>query len=240
MFESVNWAVIIPLANESGSFDEFVGHLKNALNIIQSGNVYFVVDNVSEDNTLVLCNELSKQDERFCTVWAPENKNIVDAYMRGYKEAYDQGHDIIIEMDAGMSHDPDVLPMFLRVLLEGNDCAFGSRFINGGSITDSHWYRYFLSKFGTHISNIFLSTNLNDMTSGYQGFQRHIVAKILSYNLISKGHFYQTELRFLLRKTMSREIPIHYRAPSVSVSSKSLVNSLWCLFYYIFHRSSKI
>src|SRR3569832_1995724 len=154
-----------------------------------------------QDRTFELCKDLSAIDNRFITVWAPENKNVVDAYMRGYGEALKNNHDIIIEMDAGLSHDPRALPMFLRVLNEGNECAFGSRFINGGSIYESSWKRTILSKFGTILSNILLGSKLHDMTSGYQGFHSSIVRKFISYNLLSKAHFYQTELRYLLRKS---------------------------------------
>lgn len=231
-----NFAVVIPMANESLDFDQFVSSLILVLNKLKCGNVYFVVDLVSKDDTLELCNELSSKDNRFITIWAPESRNVVEAYMRGYKEALNNNHNYIIEMDGGLSHDPRALPMFLRVLNEGNECAFGSRFINGGSIFDSSINRTFLSKFGTILSNILLGTKMYDMTSGFQGFHADIVKKFLDYNLLSKAHFYQTELRYLLRKTRYAEIPIHYRAPSPSVSTNAINNSLNVLFFYFMKR----
>lgn len=231
-----NFAVIIPMANESPDFYPFVSSLTNELNILGNGVVYFVVDRVSTDNTLELCTSLSGKDKRFITIWAPENKNVVDAYIKGYKEAFNNNHDIIIEMDAGLSHDPRALPMFLRVLNEGNECAFGSRFINGGSICDSDWKRSFLSKFGTVLSNALLGTKLYDMTSGFQGFHANIVEEFLKYELQSKAHFYQTELRYLLRNSRYAEVPIHYRAPSPSVSKKAISNSFKVLLHYFLLR----
>ena len=233
-----NWAVIIPMANEENDFDVFINELKGALTRIGSGKVYFIVDKVSKDRTLELCENLSKTDKRFATVWAPENRNVVDAYMRGYKEAYYNGHSIIIEMDGGMSHDPKALPMFLRVLNEGNECAFGSRFINGGSMGDSPFKRRFLSWMGTFLSNILLGTQMFDMTSGYQGFHRKQVGLLLNYKLLSKAHFYQTEVRYLLRKKRYAEIPIHYQSPSPSVSEKAIKNSFEVLGHYFFKRIS--
>ena len=231
-----NFAVIIPMANEQEDFHPFVDVLIEVLNMLECGKVYFVVDNVSKDNTLELCNNLSTNDKRFTTIWAPENKNVVDAYLKGYKVALKNKHDFIIEMDAGLSHDPKALPMFLRVLNEGNECAFGSRFINGGSICDSTWKRTFLSKFGTILSNVLLGSKMCDMTSGYQGFHAPIVEKFVEYGLLSKAHFYQTELRYLLRKSRYAEIPIHYRAPSPSVSRKAVYNSFAVLFHYFIVR----
>lgn len=228
----MNFAVVVPMANEQENFHPFVSSLIEVLNMLKFGKVYFVVDNVSKDNTLELCKSLSTTDSRFITIWAPENRNVVDAYIKGYKEALKNKHEIIIEMDAGLSHDPKALPMFLRVLNEGNECAFGSRFINGGSICDSNWKRTFLSKFGTVLSNLLLGTKMYDMTSGYQGFHANIVEKFVEYGLLSKAHFYQTELRYLLRKSRYAEIPIHYRAPSPSVSKKAIYNSFDVLFHY--------
>ena len=233
--DSINFAIIIPMANESDSFHIFIEKLKKTLDFINSGKVYLIIDNVSKDNTLELCKNLSLTDKRFKTIWAPENKNVVDAYIRGYKEA-EPHHDIIIEMDAGMSHDPAALPMFLRVLNEGNECVFGSRFINGGSIWKSSFKRRFLSSAGTRLSNILLGTKMKDMTSGYQGFHVSIVRQLLCYKLLSKGHFYQTEVRYLMRKLRYMEVPIHYRAPSPSVSTNSILNSLSVLFYYFKYR----
>ena len=224
------------MANEQENFNEFINSLTQVLNQLNCGKVYFIIDNVSTDDTLKMSKVLSSQDDRFVTVWAPENKNVVDAYLRGYEEALKNGHDIIIEMDAGLSHDPKALPMFLRVLNEGNECAFGSRFINGGSIWDSTWKRTFLSRFGTILSNLLLGTKMYDMTSGYQGFHSHIVAKFLERGLLSKAHFYQTELRYLLRESRYAEIPIHYRAPSPSVSKKAIYNSFDVLFHYFLLR----
>jgi dolichol-phosphate mannosyltransferase len=224
------------MANESQDFEPFAKALKEALDREPGGKVYFIIDTVSKDNTLELCRSLAAADARFAAVWAPENRNVVDAYLRGYREALAAGHDIIIEMDAGLSHDPRAIPMFLRVLNEGNECAFGSRFINGGSICDSNWKRTFLSKSGTLLSNTLLGTRMYDMTSGFQGFHASIVAKFLAVPLLSKAHFYQTELRYLLRKTRYAEIPIHYRAPSPSVSQRAIKNSFSVLFHYFFNR----
>ena len=231
-----NFALVIPMANESKDLNRFVLALTDLLDKLHCGHVYFVIDSVSSDNTLELCQSVSQLDTRFTTIWAPENRSIVDAYIRGYKEALKNKHDYIIEMDAGMSHDPQAVPMFLRVLNEGNECAFGSRFINGGSIFQSNFKRTFFSKVGTLLSNVLLGTKLQDATSGFQGFQAHIVEKFTYYPLLSKAHFYQTELRYLLRETRFIEVPIHYRAPSPSVSKKAIKNSFSVLGHYFLQR----
>ncbi len=237
MKSTKKWAVIIPMANEEHDFYPFVSALQKELESISNGVVFLVVDNVSKDKTLELCHHLSENDKHFHTVFAPENKNVVDAYIRGYKEAIKNSDaEYIIEMDAGLSHDPNVLSTFIEKLNEGYECVFGSRFIEGGSMGDSPTKRQSLSKTGTILSNVLLGTKLKDMTSGYQGFHRSVVEKFIAYELISKAHFYQTELRYLLRKYKSIEIPIHYQAPSPRVSKKAITNSIETLLYYFWRR----
>jgi dolichol-phosphate mannosyltransferase len=236
MYYKNDWAVIIPMANEADDFAPLVESLTKVLDKLESGKVYLVVDNASTDNTRALCDEQASKDNRYITVWSPQNRNVVDAYLAGYRAAFEAGHQLILEMDAGLSHDPRAIPMFLRVLNEGNECAFGSRSINGGSMAESNFYRRMLSGVGTLISNVLLGTTMWDMTSGFQGFHSYVVGEFLKYPLKSKAHFYQTELRYLLRKTRYREVPIHYRAPSASVSKNAIRNSLDCLFYYVGRR----
>jgi dolichol-phosphate mannosyltransferase len=231
------WALVIPLANEEAEFQIFIDAVKSAIDKLPNGKIFLVVDKASKDKTLDLCYDLSKSDARFVTVWAPENKNVVDAYIRGYKAALAQSNaEYIIEMDAGLSHDPASLPEFIKYLDQGYDCVYGSRFIEGGSIDRSHTKRVWLSRTGTILSNVFLGSRLKDMTSGYQGFRRKIVEKFTSYELLSRAHFYQTELRYILRKHKSIEIPIHYKAPSPRVSKKAIQNSLSTLFHYFLRR----
>jgi dolichol-phosphate mannosyltransferase len=231
-----NWAIVTPLANEESEFDQFIHVIKMVIDELQPGKVYFVVDDVSKDKTLELCNNLSKVDSRFETIYAPENRNVVDAYLCGLRVAYEAGHDLVIEMDAGLSHDPRAIPMFLRLLNEGNDCVFGSRFINGGSMGDSPWNRRLLSRTGTILANLLLGTSMRDMTSGYQGFHRDVVKKLIDYPIKSKAHFYQTEIRYLLRDFKKCEVPIHYDAPSPRVSKNAIKNSIETLIYYTIQR----
>jgi len=236
MYYDNDWAMIVPLANEEKEFSAFIDALTRVMDRLSSGRVYLIVDPISTDSTLDLCRALESKDIRYTTIWAPENRNVVDAYMRGYREAYANGHELILEMDAGLSHDPSALPMFLRVLNEGNECAFGSRFINGGSITESSLKRLLLSKVGTILSNVLLGTRMYDMTSGYQGFHRSVVKRFIDHPLLSKAHFYQTELRYLLRSTRFAEVPIHYKAPSPRVSKRAISNSISVLLHYFILR----
>lgn len=231
--------IIMPLANEEETIIHLCEELEKSIKQINiKTTVYFILDNVSKDSTLELLNHYSKNNDAFQVVWCPQNKNVVDAYINGYKYAFKNNHDYLLEMDGGFSHNPSELNRFTEKLLEGYDCVYGSRFIKGGGIMNSNPKRLFYSKFGTIISNFLLGVKNTDATSGYQGFNKKTIEKIINYPLLSEGHFYQTEIKTLLRKHNWVEVPILYKNPSNSVSSKVLINSLKCLVYYIFVRKS--
>ncbi len=231
-----HWAVVVPMANEAADFAPFVAALSPVLDGNGGGRAYLVVDRASKDNTRELCEALSARDSRFITVWAPENKNVVDAYLRGFRAAFDAGHEFIVEMDAGLSHDPAAIPRFLRALADGHECVFGSRFCPGGSMAESPWFRRTLSRAGTVLSNTLLGSRLYDMTSGFEAFRREVIGALLAYPLRSRAHFYQTEVRYLLRRRRSVELPIHYQAPSASVSKRAIRNAVETLLYYFGQR----
>lgn len=231
-----NWCIVIPVANEEKQLQGLVRALRLIMDQLAGGVVYFIVDSVSRDRTLECCRAIERKDPRFVTKWCPENRSVVDAYVNGFREALRGGHQIIIEMDAGLSHDPRAIPGFLRALNEGNDCAFGSRYINGGSMVDSPLRRRILSRGGTILAKMLLGARLADMTSGFQGFRRNVLERLVKYPLRSRAHFYQTEVRHLLRHEKLIEVPIHYRAPSPRVSRGAVRNSLAALAYYTMRR----
>jgi dolichol-phosphate mannosyltransferase len=234
----MNFALVLPLANEENDFQPFFSDLAQALKPYPDARAYLVLDNVSKDRTIELCRAFTGQNPQFIIVFEPANRNVVDAYIRGYREALLQGHDLIIEMDAGYSHDPAAIPQFLAAFDAGFECVFGSRFIGGGSMQDASLKRRFFSRGGTILANLLLGTRLNDMTSGYQGFTKEVAAKFAFYPLRSRAHFYQTEIRYLLRKFNGKEIPITYKTPSPSVRAGSVLNSLGTLWYYFVRRAT--
>ena len=232
-----NIGIIIPLANESktlvdlyNAIDISISHLK------EKYTVYFVVDKASRDNTKELCEDICNKDDRFVTVWGENNKNAIDAYMLGYKVAFDNKHDAFIEMDGGLSHDPKEIAVFTSLLNEGYECVFGCRFALGGEIKDSRISRHFLSRAGTTLSNFLLGMHFNDGTSGFIGLRKSALKLIFSHGIRSKSHFYQTEMRFILKNLKWIETPIYYKSPSASVSSKSIKNSIYLLIFYTIKR----
>lgn len=224
------------MANEEPDFAAFITAMSAALDRIGSGHVYLCVDTVSTDRTRELCEELAARDSRYSFEWAPQNRSVVDAYLNGFRAALRDGYEWIVEMDAGLSHDPATLPVFLDALADGCECVFGSRFVPGGSMMGSPISRVFLSVAGSWAAQVFLGSRLRDVTSGYEAFRHDAVEKLTGYPLRSRAHFYQTEVRHLFRKRRWCEVPIIYRAPSPRVSRGAIRNAFAVLFYYTWLR----
>ena len=192
-----------------------------------------ILDRASTDGTRELLRDYQRREPRLRVVWAPEDRSVVDAYLRGYREALATGFEWILEVDAGFSHQPSDLPRFLEKVASGVDCIFGSRFCPEGRISETPRKRRLLSSGGTVLTNLLLGTRLTDMTSGYEMFRREALRQVLERGIRSPGHFFQTEIKVYCRKMRVEEVPIHYRAASDGVTGAVIgdaVRNLFVLF----------
>ena len=223
-------AVVVPLANEESTLEEFLARL--LVQLTGDDRVFCVVDRVSRDRTREMVQAWEKRSSQVALVWAPENRCVVDAYLRGYREALNAGARWVLEMDGGLSHLPEEVPLFLRGMAEGYDYVGGCRFIQGGGYTGPR-SRYLISRGGGFLANLLLGTRMCDMTSGFECFRREALQAVLAHGIRSRAHFFQTEIKFLMHHWRWKEVPIHYRNPSNSVGGKSLrdaFRNLWALY----------
>jgi dolichol-phosphate mannosyltransferase len=165
--------VIIPLANEEATVGQLLQRVLAQLGPLD--RIFCVLDGKSRDRTMVLVRGVSSLDPRVVAVWAPENRCVVDAYFRGFREALAARCDWILEMDGGLSHCPEEIPRFLDALGKEADFAAGSRFIRGGSY-QGRWSRRLLSRSGTLLANLLLGTRMKGMTSGFECFSRRALS----------------------------------------------------------------
>src|SRR5258708_1122184 len=119
------------MANEGLDAPRFVEAVLPFCEGFREVQFFAILDNATKDNSIVLVGELAGREPRLKVVWAPENRCAVDAYIRGYREALAAGHDWILEIDAGFSHQPEDIPKFFAAMEQGYDCVFGSRFMKG-------------------------------------------------------------------------------------------------------------
>jgi len=226
---AIGLGVVIPLANEQATIENLLQDILGQLET--NDRIFCVLDTVSRDRTRELVEKAAQRDKRVCEVWAPENRCVVDAYFRGYRSALAAGCTWILEMDGGYSHNPAEIPSFILAMKEGVDFAAGSRFNTEGNYS-GRWSRNLLSKGGSMLANFMLGTRMHDMTSGFECFSRKAMEYVVEQGVRSKAHFFQTEIRFMLRNWNWVEVPISYSSPSNSVGIKAITESfrlLWML-----------
>ena len=225
----VRIAVVVPLANEEETIDDFLDSVLHQLG--PQDLVIGVLDRVSGDSTRAKVQAFAELDPRVRLVWAPENRSVVDAYFRGYRVALDSGARWILEMDGGMSHSPEEMPRFLNLIDKGYDYIGGCRFMKGGSHVGS-LRRRLVSRSGSVLSRLTLGTCMRDMTSGFEMFSRAAMEQVVRSGVHSHGTFFQTEIKYMLRNTRWIEVPINYRSTSSRVASGSIlegIRRLWKL-----------
>lgn len=234
-FDQIALGIVCPMANEGAAAVTFVSEVLAACKRWNFKSVTFfaILDNVSKDNTRELLEAVAREQAQLQVVWAPENRSVVDAYIRGYREALAADCDWILEIDAGFSHQPADIPKFFAAMAQGYECVFATRFAQGGSISETSPRRRAVSRGGTALTNLLLGTKLTDMTSGFELFSRPVLQQVLEKGIRSRGPFFQTEIKTYCRRLRWTEVPIQYRAASHNISNASLhdaFGNLWRLF----------
>jgi dolichol-phosphate mannosyltransferase len=214
----------MPVANEEDTIRELIN------DILSQGTkdlfVFIIMDKYSKDNSEMIIRSIQENNEHLRLYFYDQSNGPASCYLYGFKKALEENADFIIEMDGGGSHDFKEIPVFVRYLKEGYDCVFGSRFIRGGGITDHPIRRKVLSYAGTLLSNIILGTKLSDMTSGFEAFKKDVLKNMNFDKFLSKGHIYQTEMRFYCRQHKIKEIPITYKGSRSTMKFKAIVEAL--------------
>jgi dolichol-phosphate mannosyltransferase len=209
----IQLGIVCPMANERSTAKEFVNSVLEQCRgrNFKSVRFFAVFDDACKDGTFEMLKETEDKPAELELVWAPEDRWVADAYLRGYREALAAGCDWILEIDANFSHQPAEIPQFFDKMAEGYDCVFGSRFCKGGKFSDSPFSRYFISRAGSILANLLLGTKLKDMTSGFEMFTRDSLQGVLGKGIRSRAHFFQTEIKAYCRHLRVAEVPIHYR-----------------------------
>jgi dolichol-phosphate mannosyltransferase len=126
--------IIIPTYNEKENIGLLLDSLQTVFKNIPHKMHILVVDDNSPDCTAdVVRAEIKKwQNIHLLT---GEKKGLGTAYTRGMRYAVDKlNADVVMEMDADFSHNPDDVPRMIAALEDDTDVVIGSRYVSGGSI----------------------------------------------------------------------------------------------------------
>lgn len=202
--------VVIPTYNEAENLPKLVSSLFNLplpdLNIL-------VVDDNSPDGTGRIAEDLRKQYARKFAVHHRSGKlGLGTAYLAGFKLAIEAGAEAIAQMDADLSHPPELLPK-LYGILGTCDLAMGSRYVPGGAV-DERWpfWRKGLSAFGNLYARMILGMSVNDATGGYRMWRRETLMGMPLEQVRSNGYAFQVEMAYLVHRLgfSYEEVPFYF------------------------------
>lgn len=213
---------VIPTYNEAQNLPTLVTAL---FDLHIPGFQILVVDDNSPDGTGDVAEDLSKQfPGRFSVLHRADKAGLGKAYIQGFRQALDEGAEVIGMMDADLSHPPERLPALLAAL-QGADVAIGSRYVAGGGI-DKDWpfWRKGLSWFGNAYARTILSLPIRDTTGGYRLWRRYALEAIPYEESRSNGYVFIVELAYLakLAGLTFAEVPIYFTERTQGVSKMSL------------------
>jgi dolichol-phosphate mannosyltransferase len=199
--------MVLPTYNEVDNLAWIVGRVRAA----QPDLPVLVVDDNSPDGTGKIAEELASADDHVGVVHRHEKGGLGAAYKHGFRVALDAGFDVIGEMDADGSHQPEQLHLLLDALRDA-DLVIGSRWVPGGSVVNWPFRRELLSRGGNLYVRVLLGVPVRDATAGYRLFRRATLEAIDLDSVESTGYVFQTDMvvRCLRAGLTVREVPIEF------------------------------
>ena len=199
--------MVMPTYNEADNLEWIVGRLRRA----QPGVDVMVVDDNSPDGTGDLADRLAAADPAIRVVHRTEKAGLGAAYLHGFDVALRAGYDVVGEMDADGSHQPEQLQRLLAALRTA-DLVIGSRYVAGGSVVNWPLPRLLLSRGGNLYVRLLLGIQVSDATAGFRLFRRTTLEAIDLGSVRSTGYVFQTDLayRTLRHGLRLAEVPIDF------------------------------
>ena len=199
--------MVIPTFNEAPNLRAVVDRLRTA----QPEVDVLVVDDRSPDGTGDLADRIAASDPQVTVLHRPRKEGLGAAYLHGFAVALAAGYDVIGEMDADGSHQPEQLHRLLEAL-PGADLVIGSRWVPGGAVADWPTHRELLSRGGNLYARALLGIPVRDATSGFRLLRRTTLERIRLEAVVSLGYVFQAELvyRTLLEGLRVVEVPIDF------------------------------
>ncbi len=205
--------VVLPTYNES----ENIVRIAPALLDLAIPNLHvLVVDDNSPDGTGQLAEDLAAQSKyrgRVNVLHRPAKQGLGPAYIQGFKHALALGADLVIQMDADLSHQPKYIPQLLD-RVQDYDIVIGSRYEPGGSVDDS-WgpARKLLSWWANRVyTPTILGIPIKDATGGFRVYRRDCLIGIDLNRIKANGYVFMVELIYVAQRLGYKisEIPIHF------------------------------
>jgi dolichol-phosphate mannosyltransferase len=215
--------VAVPTYNEAENLPLIVGRVRAA---VPHAHV-LVADDNSPDGTGELADRMAEQDGHLHVLHRPGKLGLGAAYLDAFRWGLEQGFDVLVEMDADGSHQPEQLPSLLARIEAGADLVLGSRWVPGGEVKNWPAHREVLSRGGNTYARLMLGIPLRDATGGYRAFRADALRELDLGTVASQGYCFQVDLalRAVDRGLRVEEVPITFveRERGASKMSRSIV-----------------
>ncbi len=185
-----------------------------------------VMDDNSPDGTGQAVKEMMEGNPRLHLIERPGKLGLGSAYVAGFKYALERDYELVLEMDADFSHNPEDLPRLLKAS-EKKDLVIGSRYCQGVNIVNWPFKRLLISYFASKYVRVITGLPVKDPTGGFKCFHRRVLEAINLDRILSDGYAFQIEMNFRawVKGFRIQEIPIVFteRLNGVSKMSRHIV-----------------
>ncbi|HEX2602491.1 MAG TPA: polyprenol monophosphomannose synthase [Gemmatimonadaceae bacterium] len=223
--------VIVPTYNERFN----IARLIPAILAQDPSLEVLVVDDASPDGTGDVVDGIAANNNRVNIIHRSGKLGLGTAYIAGFRWALERRYDLVFEMDADFSHNPERLPEFLATIREA-DVVLGSRYQNGHvNVVNWPMSRLFLSYAANIYARAVTGLPIFDTTGGFKCFRRNVLESIDLNSVKSNGYAFQIEMSYRAWKRGFRlvEIPIIFvdRTEGESKMSKKIVReAIWMVW----------
>jgi dolichol-phosphate mannosyltransferase len=200
--------VCTPTYDEATNISELLHRVRVAL---PDADI-LVLDDNSPDGTADVAEKVGAEVGYVEVLRRPEKRGLGEAYRAGFAVGIARHYDVIVQIDADLSHDPAVLPELIAALDNGADLAIGSRYVPGGSTPFWPWRRKMLSRYGNLYAGFMLRTNVHDNSAGFRAFKTNTLKAVEYQTTRAKGYGFQLELTYRIARWGGRtdEVPITF------------------------------
>jgi dolichol-phosphate mannosyltransferase len=215
--------VLIPTYNERENVSLIVSRLRAA---VPEADV-LVLDDNSPDGTGAIADRLAADDGQLRVLHRESKEGLGAAYLAGFAWALERDYDVMVEMDADGSHQPEQLRSLLVALADA-DVVLGSRWVPGGSVVNWPIHRKVLSVGGNVYVRVLLGMPIGDATGGFRAYRASALRTLDLQKVASQGYCFQVDLAWrAIRAGLSVvEVPITFveRTIGDSKMSQDIVN----------------
>jgi dolichol-phosphate mannosyltransferase len=211
--------VVVPTYNEARTLPVTLARLRSS----EPGADVLVVDDASPDGTGRIAEQIAGGDHNVHVLHRDAKNGLGAAYVAGFQWGLEQMYDIVVEMDADGSHQPEQLGTLLAALEDGPGLVIGSRWVPGGEVVNWPRRRELLSRAANRYVRLGTGLPVRDATAGFRAYRSDVLRAVDLNAVHSHGYCFQVDMALRVREAGWRlvEVPITFVERTVGESKMS-------------------